>query len=203
MPKVGMDSQRAGWYDVMERVKYGKEEWNRLAFHDRKAWWQQEQGILAYLILNGTLGDSEYLKIARESEAFYNAYHLDHDDGGVYFNVLANGLPYLLGTERFKGSHSMSFYHASELCYLSAVYNNLLIFKRPMDFYFKPQPGAFPRNILRVSPDILPEGSIRIGEVWVNDEPYKNFDANNLTVKLPTTKEQVRVKVRVEPVQSK
>jgi len=203
MPKVGMDSQRAGWYDVMERVKYGKEEWNRLAFHDRKAWWQQEQGILAYLILSGTLGDSEYLRIARESEAFYNAYHLDHDDGGVYFNVLANGLPYLLGTERFKGSHSMSFYHASELCYLSAVYNNLLIFKRPMDFYFKPQPSAFPRNILRVSPDILPEGSIRIGEVWINDEPYKNFDANNLTVKLPTTKEQVRVKVRVEPVQSK
>ena len=203
MPKVGMDTQRAGWYDVMERVKHGKEEWNRLAFHDRKAWWQQEQGILAYLILNGTLGDKEYLKIARESEAFYNAYHLDHDDGGVYFNVLANGLPYLLGTERFKGSHSMSFYHASELCYLSAVYNNLLIFKQPMDFYFKPQPGAFPRNILRVSPDILPEGSIRIGEVWINDEPYKNFDANNLTVKLPTTKEPVRVKVRIEPVQTK
>ena len=200
MPKVGMDTQRAGWYDVMERVKHGKEEWNRLAFHDRKAWWQQEQGILAYLILNGTLGDEEYLKIARESEAFYNAYHLDHDDGGVYFNVLANGLPYLLGTERFKGSHSMSFYHASELCYLSAVYNNLLISKQPMDFYFKPQPGAFPRNILRVSPDILPEGSIRIGEVWINDEPYKNFDANNLTVKLPTTKEPVRVKVRIEPV---
>ncbi|HMD87672.1 MAG TPA: AGE family epimerase/isomerase [Anaerolineaceae bacterium] len=201
MPKVGMDSQRAGWYDVMERVKHGKEEWNRLAFHDRKAWWQQEQGILAYLILNGTLGNSEYLKIARESEAFYNAYHLDHDDGGVYFNVLANGLPYLLGTERFKGSHSMSFYHASELCYLSAVYNNLLIFKRPMDFYFKPQPGAFPRNILRVSPDILPEGSIHIGKVWINDEPYDNFDANNLTVKLPATKDQVRVKVRIEPVQ--
>jgi len=201
MPKVGMDTQRAGWYDVMERVKHGKEEWNRLAFHDRKAWWQQEQGILAYLILNGTLGDNEFLKIARESEAFYNAYHLDHDDGGVYFNVLANGLPYLLGTERFKGSHSMSFYHASELCYLSAVYNNLLIFKRPMDFYFKPQPGAFPRNILRVAPDILPEGSIRIGKVWINNEPYQNFEANNLTVKLPTTKEQVRVKVRVEPVQ--
>jgi mannose/cellobiose epimerase-like protein (N-acyl-D-glucosamine 2-epimerase family) len=201
MPKVGMDRQRAGWYDVMERVKHGNEEWNRLAFHDRKAWWQQEQGILAYLILNGTQGDSEYLKIARESEAFYNAFHLDHDDGGVYFNVLANGLPYLLGTERFKGSHSMSFYHASELCYLSAVYNNLLIFKRPMDFYFKPQPGAFPRNILRVSPDILPEGSIRIGGVWINDEPHENFDANNLTVKLPVTKDQVRVKVRIEPVQ--
>jgi mannose/cellobiose epimerase-like protein (N-acyl-D-glucosamine 2-epimerase family) len=199
MPKVGMDTQRAGWYDVMERVKHGTDEWNHFAFHDRKAWWQQEQGILAYLILSGTEGDSEFLKIARESEAFYNAYHLDHDDGGVYFNVLANGLPYLLGTERFKGSHSMSFYHASELCFLSAVYNNLLIFKQPMDFYFKPQPGAFPRNILRVSPDILPDGSVHISDVWINDEPYGNFEADRLTVKLPDVKEQVRVKVRLTP----
>jgi mannose/cellobiose epimerase-like protein (N-acyl-D-glucosamine 2-epimerase family) len=203
MPKVGMDCQRAGWYDVMERVKYDQQEWNHFAFHDRKAWWQQEQGILAYLILSGTLGDSNYLKIARESQAFYNAFHLDHDDGGVYFNVLANGLPYLLGTERFKGSHSMSFYHSSELCYLSAVYNNLLIFKNPMDFYFKPYPGGFQRNILRVSPDLLPAGSIRIGGVWVNDEPYQNFDANALTVKLPDSKEQVRVKVHLEPTSKK
>jgi hypothetical protein len=93
----------------------------------------------------------------------------------------------------------MSFYHASELCYLSAVYNNLLIFKQPMDFYFKPLPSAFPRNILRVSPDILPEGSVKIGEVWINDEPYTNFEADRLTVKLPDVKEQVRVKVRIVP----
>ncbi len=70
MPKVGMDRQRTGWYDVMERMKYDKQEWNRLAFHDRKAWWQQEQGILAYLILNGTLGDREYLKITARIPSF-------------------------------------------------------------------------------------------------------------------------------------
>jgi mannose/cellobiose epimerase-like protein (N-acyl-D-glucosamine 2-epimerase family) len=199
MPTVGMDRQRAGWYDVMERALKGSEEWHRFAFHDRKAWWQQEQGILAYLILHGILRDAEYLRIARESQAFYNAFFLDHDDGAVYFNVLANGIPYLMGTERFKGSHSMSFYHSSELCYLAAVYNNLLIHKRPMDFYFKPYPGSFPRNLLRVSPDILPTGSIRIGAAWINDEPHKSFDAAALTVRLPDTKEQVRVKVRVEP----
>ena len=67
MPAVGMDRQRAGWYDVMERMRRGTEEWNRFAFHDRKAWWQQEQGILAYLILKGVLGDDEHLRIARES----------------------------------------------------------------------------------------------------------------------------------------
>jgi len=199
MPKVGMDRQRGGWYDVMERQCQDQQEWHRFAFHDRKAWWQQEQGILAYLILRGVLGGDQYLKVARESQAFYNAFFLDHDDGGVYFNVLANGIPYLMGTERFKGSHSMSFYHSSELCYLAAVYTNLLITKQPMDFYFKPLPGAFPRNILRVSPDILPPGSIHIGQVWINDEPYTNFEADKLTVKLPDTKEQVRVKVNIVP----
>ena len=83
---------------------------------------------------------TEYLRHAREASSFYNAFFLDHDDGAVYFNVLANGMPFLLGNERFKGSHSMSAYHTTELCYLSAVYTNLLITKEPMDFYFKPLP---------------------------------------------------------------
>lgn len=200
MPTVGMDRQRTGWYDVMERMRKPGEEWNRFAFHDRKAWWQQEQGILAYLILNGVLADPEHLRIGRESQAFYNAFFLDHDDGGVYFNVLANGIPYLMGTERFKGSHSMSFYHSSELCYLAAVYNNLLIFKNPMDFYFKPYPGAFKRNVLRVSPDILPQGRVKIGAAWIDDKPHKDFDAAGLTVKLPDASEQVRVRVRIDPI---
>ena len=74
-------------------------------------------------------------------------------------------MPYLMGTERLKGSHSMSGYHSFELCYLAAVYTNLLITKQPLDLYFKPQPGGFTDNILRVAPDILPPGSIRIDSV--------------------------------------
>ncbi len=185
MPPISMDQQRGGWYDVMERQKAEGEEFHRLAFHDRKAWWQQEQGILAYLILNGCTKKDEYLKLARESSAFYNAWFLDTDSGAVYFNVLANGLPYLLGNERDKGSHSMGAYHSIELCYLASVYTNLLITKQPMDFHFKPKPGAFKDNILRVSPDILPPGSIKIESVTINGEPYDDFDAEALTVKLP------------------
>ena len=203
MPSVGGDQQRGGWYDVMERELKAGQKFHRFAFHDRKAWWQQEQGILAYLILNGVLKGDEYLRIARESSSFYNAFFLDHDDGAVYFNVLASGIPYLMGTERFKGSHSMSGYHSFELAYLAQTYTNLLITKEPLYLFFKPRPDGFKRNILRVQPDILPSGSIRIGEVWINDEPYQNFSADTMTVKLPTTKEQLRVKVRVEPVQAK
>jgi hypothetical protein len=117
----------------------------------------------------------------------------------VYFNVLGTGMPYLVGNERHKGSHSMSNYHASELCYLSAVYINLLITKQPMDFYFKPQPEGFKNNTLRVAPDLLPAGSISIGAVTADGEKYTNFSADNLTVKVPDTKAPVRFKVTIVP----
>jgi mannose/cellobiose epimerase-like protein (N-acyl-D-glucosamine 2-epimerase family) len=199
MPAVGSDQQRGGWYDVVERLRDEWEEQHRFVYHDRKAWWQQEQAILAYLILNGVLKQPEDLRHAREAAAFYNAFFLDHDDGSVYFNVMANGTPFLMGTERFKGSHSMSGYHSTELCYLSAVYTNLLIVKQPMDFYFKPQPGVFKNNILRVQPDILPPGSVKIGECEIDEKAYTNFDPDALTVTLPDTKEQIKVKVKIVP----
>lgn len=199
MPKIGGDQQRCGWYDVMERKLAPGQTFHRFAWHDRKAWWQQEQGILAFLILAGTLGAPEYKKLARESVAFYNAFFLDHDSGAVYFNVLASGLPYLMGTERLKGSHSMSGYHSTELCYLSAVYSNLLVTKQPLDLYFKPKPGAWKDNILRVAPDLLPPGSIKIEEVWIDGQRWSDFDADALTVNLPTSDVDLRVKVRVAP----
>jgi mannose/cellobiose epimerase-like protein (N-acyl-D-glucosamine 2-epimerase family) len=199
MPKAGGDAQRGGWYDVVERVVQPGERYHRFAWHDRKAWWQQEQGILAYLLLAGVLGDPEHLRIARESSAFYNAWFLDTQQGGVYFNVLANGHPYALGTERGKGSHSMAGYHSFELAYLAAVYTNLLITKEPMDFYFRPKPGGFEGGLLRVQPDILPKGSIKITDVWIDGHAYKEFDAAAMTVKLPPNHGAIKVRVRIAP----
>ena len=201
MPGVGSDQQRGGWYDVVERILEEGQKSHRFVWHDRKAWWQQEQSILAYYILAGVLKKDDYKRLAREAAAFYNAWFLDVEDGGVYFNVLANGIPYLSGgNERGKGSHSMSGYHSTELCYLSAVYTNLLVNKQPMNFYFKPIPGGFPDGILRVSPDILPPGSIKIGSVTIDNKPYHDFDAEKLTVNLPDTKERVKIKVEIVPV---
>jgi mannose/cellobiose epimerase-like protein (N-acyl-D-glucosamine 2-epimerase family)/anti-anti-sigma regulatory factor len=198
MPTVGCDLQRGGWYDVMERATPPGKELHRFVWHDRKAWWQQEQAILAYLILSGTGGKPEHTKLARESTAFYSTWFLDQDSGGVYFNVQANGLPYLLGNERMKGSHSMSGYHSFELAYLAAVYTNLLVTKQPLDLHFKPMLGSFPDNILRVSPDILPADSVRISQVWVNEAPYTEFDTAALTVTLPPER-GVTVRVRLVP----
>lgn len=201
MPAVGSDRQRGGWYDVVERTLKPGEEVYRFVWHNRKAWWQQEQAILAYLILAGSLGKDEYKKLGREAAAFYNAWFLDYEAGGVYFNVLANGIPYLLGNERGKGSHSMSGYHSFELAYLATVYTNLLITKQPMDLYFKPKPGAFKDNILRVQPDILPPGSVRIGDVWINGQSYSDFDAESLTIKLPSSDNDIKVRVRILPTE--
>src|SRR5688572_9313311 len=78
MPEAGSDRQRGGWYDVVERTLQPGQSVHRFVWHDRKAWWQQEQAILAYLILHGSLGDGEYQKHAREAAAFYNAFFLDH-----------------------------------------------------------------------------------------------------------------------------
>ncbi len=199
MPTLGSDRQRGGWYDVVERELVENQTYHRFVFHDRKTWWQQEQAILAYLILAGSLASGEYERLAKESAAFYNAFFLDHDDGGVYFNVFANGLPYLLGTERLKGSHSQSCYHSIELCYLACVYTNLLLRKQPLELHFKPKAESFPDGILRVAPDLLPPGSVYLSEVWVNDAPYTEFDREALTVRLPKTQEDVKVRVRIAP----
>ncbi|MFN0069974.1 MAG: AGE family epimerase/isomerase [Chloroflexota bacterium] len=199
VPPIGSDLQRGGWYDVMDREVKPGNEWHRLAWHDRKAWWQQEQAILAYLILAGTERDPEYVKLARESAAFYNAWFLDQDNGGVYFNVLASGVPYLTGTERMKGSHSMSLYHSTELCFLAQVYSNLLVTRTPIDLHFKPKPGAFKDNVLHVCPDLLPPGSVKLDAVWINGQEHSDFNADDLTVNLPSSSSDLRVRVRVAP----
>ena len=201
MPMAGSDLQRGGWYDVVNRELKTGEEYHRFAWHDRKAWWQQEQAILAYLILAGILKKDEYLKYARESASFYNAWFLDHDSGGVYFNVLANGLPYLLGNERLKGSHSMSGYHSFELAFLAAVYTNLLITKQPMQFYFKPYPNSLKDHILRVHPDILPTGSVKIESVTIDGKRYENFDADQCTITMPDTEQRFTVCVTIAPTE--
>jgi N-acylglucosamine 2-epimerase (GlcNAc 2-epimerase) len=204
MPAVGSDRRRGGWYDVVARTLGEGERQHRFVWHDRKAWWQQEQAILAYLILAGETGDEDFRRHAREAAAFYNAFFLDHDEGGVYFNVLADGIPYLLGNERLKGNHSMSMYHSAELCYLSTVYTRLLLTGDPLTLHFKPKPGSFAvapggERLLRVSPDALPAGRVRLDWVELEGHPYGAFDADTMTVKLPETESDLTVRAHLVP----
>ena len=200
LPQVGADRRRGGWYDVVERQRRPGEPWHRFAWHDRKAWWQQEQAILAFLLLTGTTGDQDFLAEARHAAAFYNTFFLDHDDGGVFFTVLADGNPYVIGSERLKGSHSMSMYHSAELCFLGAVYTELLVHRRPLDLWFKPLPDGFADGVLRVAPDLLPPGSVELTAVEIDGTPHDDFDRAALTVALPARQDRVTVRVTVSPV---
>ena len=200
MPAIGSDQARGGWYDLVDRFQDAGNDRYKFVWHDRKAWWQQEQAILAYLILAGNTGDEEFTRQAREASSFYNAFFLDHDEGGVYFNVLANGLPYLLGTERLKGSHSMSMYYASELCFLATVYQRLLLRKEPLTLHFKPRADGFKDRTLRVAPDALPLGSTRLEWVEIDGRPYSGFDPASMTVKLPDSDSDLTVRAHIAPV---
>ncbi|MBB5896990.1 AGE family epimerase/isomerase [Kutzneria kofuensis] len=194
MPDLARDPQRGGWYDMLERI--AEDGRHTFVWHDRKAWWQQEQAILAYTLLAGVGGDASDLRHGREAEAFYNAYFLDHDDGAVYFSVLANGVPYMLGTERLKGSHSMSMYHSAELCYLATVYNRLLIHGEPLDLWFRPRAdAAFSDDELRVAPDVLPPGRVRLVKTTVDGQPHRDFDPDRMTVRLPRSGSDREVRV--------
>jgi putative intracellular protease/amidase/mannose/cellobiose epimerase-like protein (N-acyl-D-glucosamine 2-epimerase family) len=199
MPAVGSDRQRGGWYDMMDRLRPAGQRLHRYTWHDHKTWWQQEQAILAYLILAGHTGDAGFTQQAREAAAFYNAFFLDHDEGGVYFSVLADGTPYLSGTERFKGSHSMSMYHTAELCYLATVYQHLLLHRQPLTLWFRPRPDGFRDRVLRTAPDALPPGRMRLEWVEVDGKPYSAFDSAAMTVKLPDTGSPVTVRAHLVP----
>jgi hypothetical protein len=65
--------------------------------------------------------------------------------------------------------------------------------------WFKPQPGGFPDGILRVSPDALPAGRVRLDQVEIDGQPYPAFDAEAMTVKLPESDRPVTVKVTLVP----
>jgi hypothetical protein len=102
----------------------------------------------------------------------------------------------MLGGERSKGSHSMAMYHSAELAYLAAVYHNLETEQQPLELYFTPKPGAF-GGVLRVAPDLLPPKSVKLMQVWVDGHEHADFDAEAMTVNLPHSTEQQKVRVRL------
>ncbi|VAW79016.1 FIG01132818: hypothetical protein [hydrothermal vent metagenome] len=209
IPEVGYDSTRGGWYDVMERSKPDGRDLYSFAWHDRKAWWQQEQALLAYMVLYGTTKDDVFLKYARETAAFWNMAFLDHDDGEVHFAVLADGTPYLVGTESTKGSHSKGAYHSFELCYFACLYNNLLHVNEPVDLYFSPnncippskRPGRWEGNkSFRVQPISFPTNKVSIDKVAINGQPYEAFKADEMIVFLPNRDDDYVMKVTYKTV---
>jgi putative intracellular protease/amidase/mannose/cellobiose epimerase-like protein (N-acyl-D-glucosamine 2-epimerase family) len=171
MLEFGLDPVRGGCFDAVER-----EPKNGMTFEftwsSTKDFWQQEQGILAYLILYGQTGKQEYLDAAREIIAFWNIFFLDRDNRGIFFRVTDIGTPVIEGDYANKATHAIAGYHAFELNYLAHLYIRSLVGVKPNGdenfcLYFHLAANNTQRSI-NVLPDYFPPGRLKITGVTVN-----------------------------------
>ncbi|MCB2261587.1 MAG: AGE family epimerase/isomerase [Candidatus Thiosymbion ectosymbiont of Robbea hypermnestra] len=176
MGEVGLDKVRGGIFDLVER-KPTNEMPTQFAYGCTKDFWQQEQGILAYLILHGaTPKDHKYLELARECIGFWNLFFLDHDRQGVYFRTTADGLPVIEGGYAQKGGHSISGYHVFELNYLAHLYTRAFVstggeVDNNFCVYFKITNSSDQESI-NVLPDFFPPDLLEIRKITFNGVDY-------------------------------
>jgi hypothetical protein len=171
MGEVGLDKIRGGVFDCVERTPGGGMP-TQFAWGATKDFWQQEQGILAYLILHGaTEGDQDHLRLARECSAFWNLFFLDRERQGYFFRTTENGLPIREGQYGQRSSHAIG-YHAFELSYLAHVYTRTFVAAgRGCDdtfcLYFKVREGPDQTSI-NVLPDFMPPGRLEVCRIRAN-----------------------------------
>ncbi len=215
MGEVGLDKIRGGIFDCVERQPSGGMP-TQFAWGATKDFWQQEQGILAYLILYGATSNSHYLRLARESSAFWNLFFLDRERQGYYFRTTENGLPILEGQYGMKSSHAIG-YHAFELSYLAHLYTRAHVSAgggsdNSFCLYFKICSIEQQKSI-NVLPDFMPPGRVTITSVRANGvDMTEDLDPANLVeYQIPTDAMtpdpasgavELVVEFRANPVQS-
>lgn len=194
MASLGVDQIRSGVYDAVERAPADKSIPVQLAWQNTKDFWQQEQGILAYLIMYGHTERSDsdaamrYLGLAREISAVWNLYFLDRERNGIFFRVSDNGIPVLKSTYGDKGGHSISGYHAFELAYLAHVYQLAYIGRAQQQhttfcLHFRPSVTSGLESI-NVLPDFLGPGALKLARVEVDGVPLPITNPNEFQVRL-------------------
>jgi mannose/cellobiose epimerase-like protein (N-acyl-D-glucosamine 2-epimerase family) len=199
MTQVGIDQLRGGCFDAMERAPSGGLP-AEFTWGNTKDFWQQEQAILAYLIVHGTTGSDEQLRLAREMMTFWNLYFLDHDNRGVYFRVTDNGTPVVQGGYSQKAGHAVAGYHSFELNYLAHVYlrayvrpsrkgtnaaggSAFPVIDRTFCIFFRPDAHCA-HTTLNVLPDFMAPDTIEISRISVGGVPRQNFDPRNFQIEL-------------------
>lgn len=187
MADVGIDLFRSGVFDSVERHP-AKGTFLEFPWTNTKDFWQQEQGILAYLILYGCTNTDrdqkrDYLQMARELEAFWNLFFLDQDNKGIFFRVTDIGDPVIQGSYGQKGGHSISGYHAFELNYLAHIYNSIYVTKQPFCLYFKPGTNCRRRSI-NVLPDFVKPNMLEVSQIRVDGSKRSTLDPDNFRIEL-------------------
>ncbi|GJD22069.1 N-acyl-D-glucosamine 2-epimerase [Rivularia sp. IAM M-261] len=194
MAIYGVDQFRGGIFDCVERQpKNGMPV--DFVWGNTKDFWQQEQALLAYLILYGYTNNEEYLSLAREMMAFWNLFFLNHDYGGIYFRVTDDGLPYVLDNYGNKGSHAISGYHAFELNFLAHIYIRAYVRKESFCLYFKPDAKSR-RLSINVLPDFFKPGTLEIKRITIDGIERASIDPDNFQIEL--SKEEIGAEIVVE-----
>ncbi len=207
MATVGLDPLRGGCFDAVERNP-GNGMPVEFAWGNTKDFWQQEQGVLAYLILHGNstkpreIRDT-YQRLAREMMAFWNLFFLDHDNQGVFFRVTDNGQPVISGSYANKGGHAIAGYHSFELNYLAHIYLRSY-FRLPVPehqrftLYFRPD-AASRLQTINVLPDFFRPRSIHIAAVTIDGRRTAWDGGYGFQVPLPL--DATRMAVEFQPEQ--
>jgi mannose/cellobiose epimerase-like protein (N-acyl-D-glucosamine 2-epimerase family) len=189
MGKLAIDQVRGGCFDAVEREpKHDMPV--EFAWSNTKDFWQQEQAILAYLILYGYTNDendkADYLQLARECTAFWNLFFLDLDNRGIFFRVTDDGLPVVAGNYANKAGHAQAGYHAFELNYLAHIYIRTYVEKgedKEFCLFFRPDQQSRQRSI-NVLPDFMRPGAVSVKAITVDGVGRNSVDPDNFQIEL-------------------
>jgi mannose/cellobiose epimerase-like protein (N-acyl-D-glucosamine 2-epimerase family) len=203
MAIYGLDQVRGGCFDAVERQPQAGLP-IEFTWGNTKDFWQQEQGILAYLILYGATGEGRYLTLAREMAAFWNIFFLDHDNRGIFFRVSAEGQPTIKGPYSLKGGHSVAGYHSFELNYLAHIYIRSFVKGTSTDdanfclFFFPEKKSCC--TTFNVLPDFFAPGTLEIASIKVNGVPRASFSPENFQLELAEDELGSQVVVEFRPI---
>jgi len=198
----GIDQFRGGCFDTVERQPAGGE--LEFPWRNTKDFWQQEQALLAYLILYGETRDEKYLELAREQALFWNLYFLDRDNGGIFFRVNDNGMPVIAGQYANKGGHAIAGYHSFELNYLAHVYTRIHVAEladsdRTFCLYFQPRAGLRSINVL---PDFVRPGEVAVQSVRINGRTRTDLQVRDFQLPLDDVEPGATISVRFQSASS-
>jgi hypothetical protein len=188
MTEVGLDRARGGIYDAVERnPRNGMA--TEFAWGNTKDFWQQEQAILAYLILHSIdyPPNSPHVRHGRFCCAFWNLFFLDRDNRKIRFRTTESGQPFIEGGYGQQAGHAQAGYHAFELNYLAHIYMRVFASRAGSEddnfvLFFRPDIGAM--KSINVLPDFARADEVEIVTVRIDGVPRKDFQKNSFRIPL-------------------
>ncbi|OQP54563.1 hypothetical protein A4H97_21580 [Niastella yeongjuensis] len=191
MKKCGVDLIRGGIFDALERhPKNGLD--TEFAWDPTKDFWQQEQSILAYYIMQDVEeidSKDEFLELARYCSAFWSLFFVDQDYRKIYFRTNEIGSKVIEGQFGIQAGHAIAGYHAFELCYLAHIYIKSYVdrgddHQENFVLYFQPNSdnGITSLNVL---PDFFRPEDLRLVGYKINGHETKLKDADRYKFQIP------------------